>query len=234
MHKSTTGGRHAPRRRNSLSQQVRTARRRKPSSTRWLQRQLNDPFVAQAQAEGYRSRAAYKLAEIADRFQLLQAGDHVLDLGCAPGGWCQVAVRRGAGRVVGVDLQSVEPIRGVQLLQGDFSQPPVRAQMIAALDGLADCVLSDLAAPATGHRATDRLRVATLAEDAAAVAMTVLKPDGAFVAKVLRAGVPDQLRKSLTKHFRSVRHFKPRASRSDSDEIYVVALAYRGSEEQNA
>ena len=202
------------------------AKRRKSSSVRWLQRQLNDPYVAAAKREGYRSRAAFKLLEIQNRIHVLEPNFRVIDLGCAPGGWCQVSVRCNCSRVIGVDLNEVIPIPGATIIRGDFRDLEVRRDISAQLGGLANCVLSDMAAPATGHRATDRLRVQELAEEAAQFACSVLENGGNFVAKVLRAGVPDSLRIDLIRKFRRVRHFKPAASRSDSDEIYLVALEY--------
>ncbi len=212
----------------NLREPLRTARGRKLSSTRWLQRQHNDPFVQRAQREGFRSRAAYKLLEIEERFRLFDGRGRVLDLGAAPGGWCQAALRSGCATVVGVDLLPMEPVPGATLLTGDVLDRATLEAACRALGGAPDAVLSDMAAPATGHRTTDRLRVAALAEQAAAVARDLLAPDGNFVAKVMRSGTPDLLLADLRRCFRRVRHFKPEASRPESDEIYIVATGYRG------
>jgi len=213
-----------------LTVRVRRSRRRKPSSTEWLNRQLNDPYVAEAKRLGYRSRAAFKLIQLDDRFHLLRPGARVLDLGCAPGGWAQVAVARvgRAGIVVGVDLSPTEPTPGATLLQGDFRDPETEAAVRAALGGGADLVLSDMAAPATGHAATDHLRIVALAEDAFVFAESVLQPGGGFVAKVLQGGAAGPLLASLKGAFAEVRHAKPAASRAESAETYVVAKGWRG------
>ncbi len=217
-----------------LAVRVRRARRRKPSSTEWLARQLNDPFVAEAHRLGYRSRAAFKLIQLDERFHLLAPGRRVVDLGCAPGGWTQVAVQRvgppGAipGAVVGIDLNPTDPIPGATLLQGDFINLATNAQIRAALGGPADLVLSDMAEPATGHAATDHLRIVRLAEDAFAFAETVLRPGGAFVAKVFQGGAAGDLLAALKQAFAEVRHAKPPASRAKSAETYVVAKGFRG------
>lgn len=216
-----------------LAVRVRSARRRKPSSTEWLARQLNDPFVAEAKRRGYRSRAAFKLLQLDERFHLLLPGRHVVDLGCAPGGWSQIAAQRvGAqGRVVGIDLNPTDPIEGATLLTGDFRDPSSAARIRGALGGPADLVLSDMAAPATGHAATDHLRIVALAEDAFAFAATILKPGGAFVAKVFQGGAEGALLAALKRAFAELRHAKPRASRSESAETYVVAKGFRGDTE---
>ena len=219
-----------------LAQRVRTARGRKLSSTLWLERQLNDPFVQAARREGYRSRAAYKLTGIDDRERFLRPGARVVDLGAAPGGWAQVAVARvnalgragkPQGRVIGVDLQPVEPIPGAELLQLDFLEQGAEDAVSQALGGPADVVLSDMAAPASGHRKTDHIRVMALAEAAAAFAMDVLAPGGAFAAKVLQGGTEGTLLARLKQRFARVVHLKPPASRADSAEIYVVATGFR-------
>ena len=214
-----------------LAVRVRRSRRRKASSTEWLTRQLNDPYVAEAQRLGYRSRAAFKLLQLDDRFHLLAPGRRVLDLGCAPGGWSQVAVERGGGTttVVGVDLNDTDPVPGAMILRGDFRDEATAARLRAALGGPADLVLSDMAAPATGHAATDHLRIVALAEDAFAFAATVLKPGGAFVAKVFQGGAEGELLAALKKGFAEVRHAKPAASRAESAETYVVAKGFRGA-----
>lgn len=222
----------------SLRVRVKTAKGRKLSSTLWLERQLNDPYVVRARTEGYRSRAAFKLIEIDDRFGLLKPGGRVVDLGAAPGGWIQVAVARvnalGArkakpvGRVIGVDLQEMEPIAGSELLLLDFLEPGADAAVRAALGGAADVVLSDMAAPASGHPQTDHLRITALVEAAAEFAMDVLEPGGSFVAKVLAGGADAALVKQLHRAFAKVQHVKPPASRKDSSEKYLVASGFRG------
>lgn len=213
-----------------LTVRVRHARRRKASSTEWLTRQLNDPYVAEARRQGYRSRAAFKLQQLDQRFRLLALGQRVVDLGCAPGGWSQVAAEKVglSGVVVGIDLQETDSLPGVIVLHGDFRDAATQAQIRAALGGPADLVLSDMAAPATGHAATDHLRVVALAEDAFALARTLLKPGGAFVAKVFQGGAAGDLLAALKKSFAEVRHAKPAASRAESAETYVVAKGFRG------
>ncbi|HKF59901.1 MAG TPA: RlmE family RNA methyltransferase [Dongiaceae bacterium] len=217
----------------SLTQRLRTAGRRRPSSIRWLERQINDPYVAEAQRRGYRSRAAFKLQQLDDRFHILGPGKRVIDLGAAPGGWTRVAVERclpeggRQGRVVGIDLTPMQPISGAELLEGDFLAPEAPARLKEALGGPADVVLSDMAAPATGHARTDHLKIMALAEAAHAFAVEVLKPGGAFIAKVLQGGATQELLKALKRDFAEVRHVKPLASRADSAEIYVVALRFR-------
>lgn len=218
----------------ALKQRVRSTRKRTVSSKRWLERQLNDPFVAQAKRDGYRSRAAYKLLELDERCALLRRGQRVIDLGAAPGGWAQVAARKvgsaeGAGRVVGIDLLPIEPIPGVDLLQLDFLAPEAPELLIERLGGPADVVMSDMAANATGHKKTDHLRIVGLAEAAVAFARSVLAPGGAFVAKVLQGGTEGELLADLKRDFALVRHVKPAASRSDSSELYVLATGFRGS-----
>ncbi|MGE5269767.1 MAG: RlmE family RNA methyltransferase, partial [Thiohalocapsa sp.] len=199
-------------------------------STEWLERQLNDPYVAEAKRLGYRSRAAFKLVQLDDRFHLLGAGKRVVDLGCAPGGWTQVAAARVGpqGRVVGVDLNPADPVPGATVLQGDFTEPDMAERIRAALGGPADLVLSDMAAPATGHAATDHLRIVALTEAAFAFAATLLKPGGAFVAKVFQGGAEGELLARLKTAFAEVRHAKPAASRAESAETYVVAKGFRG------
>ena len=220
-----------------LRVRVKTAKGRKLSSTRWLDRQLNDPYVVQAKRDGYRGRAAYKLAEIDDRFRFLVPGARVVDLGCAPGGWCQVAVKRvnalaeksgkARGRVIGVDLQAVEPIAGAEIIRQDFLEEGADDRVKALLDGEADVVLSDMAAAATGHRPTDHMRIMALAEAAAHFAFDVLTEGGSFAAKVLHGGTERDLLTLLKRHFAKVSHFKPPASRADSAEMYVVATGFR-------
>jgi len=212
---------------------VRTARRRKPASTEWLKRQLNDPYVAEARRVGWRSRAAFKLIQLDDRFHLLRPGFRVVDLGCAPGGWTQVAVERvgaaaGRGAVIGIDLSETAPLSGAVLLRGDFRTVETAAAVVAALGGMADAVLSDMAAPATGHAATDHLRIVALAEEAFAFAREVLRPGGALVAKVFQGGTEAGLLAAVKRDFAEVRHAKPPASRAESAETYVVAKGFRG------
>lgn len=212
-----------------LKQRVKTARGRKTSSQRWLQRQLNDPYVAAAQAQGYRSRAAWKLVELDDRFRLLRPGQRILDLGAAPGGWTQVAVERtGArARILAVDLLEMEPVAGAEVLQADLREAGAAQRIREALSGPADLVLSDMAPSTTGHRQTDHLRIIALCEAALQLACAVLAPGGAFVCKVLQGGTEDVLLLTMKRRFRSVRHAKPPASRSDSAETYVVAQGFR-------
>jgi 23S rRNA (uridine2552-2'-O)-methyltransferase len=201
----------------------------KASSSRWLERQLNDPYVAQAKSKGYRSRAAFKLLELDDKFHFLRPGARVLDLGAAPGGWSQVArARIGAkGSVVGVDVLDMEPIAGVQLMKLDMTSAEAPSAIRAALSGPADVVVSDMAAPTTGHRATDHLRTTVLFEAALDLAEEILKPGGAFVGKVFQGGAAPELLARLKKSFREVRHVKPPASRAESVELYLVALGFR-------
>ena len=215
-----------------LRQRVSTARRRRASSTRWLERQLNDPYVAGAKSRGWRSRAAYKLLQLDDRFRLLKPGARVVDLGAAPGGWSQVAAQRAAGGpVVAVDLLDIADIPGVRILKGDATDVTVLKRIRAELGGPADLVLSDMAAAATGHRGTDHLRTMALAEAAWRAARALLAPGGGFVAKVLRGGADDGLLARLKRDFRRVVHAKPEASRQESREIYVVATGFRGDSE---
>jgi len=213
---------------------VKTARGRKSSSTRWLQRQLNDPYVQEANRKGLRSRAAFKLIELDDRFQFLKPGQKVVDLGCAPGGWTQVAAERinaeknPDGHVVGIDLQEVEEIPGATMLVGDFMENDAPEKLKEIIGGSADVVLSDMAAAASGHPQTDHLRITALVELAAYFAIEVLKPNGWFVAKVLAGGTETALLNEIKKSFITVRHAKPPASRKDSSETYLVASGFRG------
>ncbi len=210
-----------------LGVNVKTARQRTHSSTLWLHRQLNDPFVARAKAEGYRSRAAYKLQEINDKFGLIAHGSRVVDLGCAPGGWLQIAVKAGAEHVVGIDYLAMPAVPGATVLELDFLDDAAPDRLKAALGGAADVVLSDMAAPTTGHRATDHLRIIALADAALDFAIDVLAPGGAFVCKVFQGGAEGELLTRLKRYFVSVKHAKPRASRVDSAEMYVVATGFR-------
>ncbi len=208
---------------------VRTARGRTASSTRWLERQLNDPYVRQAKAEGYRSRAAYKLLELDERFGLLKGVKRVVDLGIAPGGWSQVVRKRVPNAaVVGIDLLETEPLEGVTILQMDFMADAAPGLLEAALDGPPDLVLSDMAANTVGHKQTDHLRTMGLVEAAAHFAIQVLDSGGAFVAKVLAGGTDAELLALLKQHFRTVKHAKPPASRKGSSEWYVVAQGFKG------
>lgn len=211
-----------------LGVRLRKAAGRSPASQRWLARQLNDPYVAAARAQGWRSRAAFKLIELDERFHLLHPGQRVLDLGAAPGGWSQVAVKRGAAVVVGVDLLPIEPLGGATFLQADITDPALPARLTALLGGPADLVLSDMAPNTTGHAATDHLRIVALAELALAVAVDMLAPGGAFVAKVFQGGAERAMLAEMKQLFTTVRHAKPPASRKESSELYVVATGFRG------
>lgn len=218
----------------SLKQRVKTAKKRTVSQTRWLERQLNDPYVARAKREGYRSRAAFKILEIDDKFKLFKPGGRVVDLGAAPGGWAQVAAKRvqseeGRGKVVGIDLLPIDPIPGVVFEQMDFNDEDAPERLKAMLGGPADVVMSDMAANTTGHKKTDHLRIIGLAELAVAFAREVLAPNGAFVAKVFQGGLETALLNDLKRDFTTVRHVKPAASRADSSELYVLATGFRGS-----
>ena len=208
---------------------IRTARGRKQSSTRWLERQLNDPYVRRAKAENYRSRAAYKLLELDERFGLLKGAKAVVDLGIAPGGWSQVVRRRvPQGRVVGIDLLPTDPIEGVAILQMDFMDEAAPDRLRAALGSEADLVLSDMAANTVGHQQTDHLRTMALVEAGLLFATEVLRPGGAYVAKVLAGGADSQLVAEMKRHFVTVKHAKPPASRKDSSEWYVIAQGFKG------
>jgi 23S rRNA (uridine2552-2'-O)-methyltransferase len=217
-----------------LHVRLKTARRHTASSQRWLQRQLNDPYVAAAKREGFRSRAAYKLAEIDDKHHILKAGRRVVDLGAAPGGWSQIAAERtqaasGKGQVVAIDVTAVDPLPGVDFVRLDFTADGAEDRLKALLrDRRADVVLSDMAAPTTGHTGTDHIRIMALAEAAAHFACNVLAPGGAFVSKVLQGGTERELLDLLKRSFATVRHVKPPASRADSAELYVLATGFRG------
>lgn len=209
---------------------IRTAKGRKIASTRWLERQLNDPYVKRAKAENYRSRAAYKLLELDERFELLKGSRTVVDLGIAPGGWSQVVRRKAPGaRVVGIDLLPTDPIEGVAILQMDFMDGAAPNLLKDALGGPADLVLSDMAANTVGHQQTDHLRTMALVEAGLEFACEVLKPGGAYVAKVLAGGADNQLVAELKRSFAAVKHAKPPASRKDSSEWYVIAQGFKGS-----
>jgi 23S rRNA (uridine2552-2'-O)-methyltransferase len=226
-----------------LRVRVKTAKGRKLSSTLWLERQLNDPYVQRAKKEGFRGRAAYKILELDDKYGFLKPGARVVDLGCAPGGWCQVAVSRvnalgdqrgkPQGKVLGVDLQEVEPIAGAEIHQLDFLAEGADAQVKEWLGGPADVVMSDMAASASGHKGTDHLRIIALCEAAAAFAFDVLEEGGTFVAKVLAGGAEIGLQNLLKKNFQKVANVKPPASRSDSSEKFVVAMGFKGRAPEN-
>ena len=213
----------------SLGVRLRTANKRSIASQKWLERQLNDPYVAAAQAQGCRSRAAFKLIEMDDKYTLLKRGARVVDLGAAPGGWSQVAVQRGATQVVGLDLLPVEAVPGAVFVEGDFNDPDMPARLRALMGGAADLVLSDMAPNTTGHGATDHIRIVALAELAFDFAQQVLAPGGAFVAKVFQGGSEQQLLAPMKRVFALVRHAKPPASRKGSSELYVVATGFRGA-----
>jgi 23S rRNA (uridine2552-2'-O)-methyltransferase len=218
-----------------LSSRLKSRKERSLSSRRWLERQINDPYVSRARREGYRSRAAYKLIEIDDKYRLLRKGARVVDLGAAPGGWSQVAAERSgaaakSGHVVAIDRQAMSPIPGVDFLQLDFLDERAPEALHAVLAGKADVVLSDMASNATGHRKTDHLRIMALAEAAADFAREVLAPGGAFLCKVLQGGTEATLLAKLKRDFVAVKHVKPSASRSDSSELYLLATGFRGGD----
>jgi 23S rRNA (uridine2552-2'-O)-methyltransferase len=214
---------------------VKTAGKRTAAQARWLERQLNDPYVARAKREGWRSRAAFKLLEIDEKYHILRPGLRVVDLGAAPGGWAQVAAKKvksleGQGKVVGIDLLEIEPIPGVEFQVMDFLDEAAPEALKAMLGGPADVVLSDMAANATGHKKTDHLKIMALAELAADFAREVLAPGGTYLAKVLQGGTEGTLLADLKRDFAVVRHVKPAASRSDSAELYVLATGFRGGD----
>ena len=206
---------------------LRHARKHSTASQAWLRRQLNDPYVAAARAQGWRSRAAFKLIELDEKFGLLRPGLRVLDLGAAPGGWSQVAARNNAGHIIGLDLLAIDTIPGATMLQGDFTDPAMPARLTAALGGPADLVLSDMAPNTTGHAATDHIRIIVLAELALDLALQILAPGGAFVAKVFQGGSEKQMLVPLKQAFASVKHAKPPSSRKESSELYVVAQGFK-------
>jgi len=212
-----------------LSVSLKTATGRTTASQKWLARQLNDPYVRAAKEQGWRSRAAFKLLELDDRYHLIGKGCRVVDLGAAPGGWAQVAVKRGAARVVGVDLLPMDPVSGATILVGDFMDDTMPDQLSALLGGPADLVLSDMAPNTTGHNATDHLRIMGLADLALHFAVQVLTPGGAFVAKVFQGGSEKTMLAQMKRHFAVVRHAKPPASRKGSSELYVVATGFKGA-----
>lgn len=236
--KTPTGNNTSGRGQRDLRVKVKTAKGRKLSSTLWLERQLNDPYVQRAKREGYRGRAAFKIMELDDKYGFLKPGARVVDLGCAPGGWCQVAVprinalgdnpKKPQGRIIGIDLQEVEPIAGVELHQLDFLSDEADDLVKGWLGGRADVVMSDMAAAASGHKNTDHLRIIALIEAALAFAFDVLEDGGTFVAKVLAGGAENEMQAVLKRNFTKVANVKPPASRSDSSEKFVVAMGYRG------
>ncbi len=232
--KSSGGKSRGPR---DLKVRVKRARKFSHSSQLWLNRQLNDPYVKRAREAGYRSRAAFKLVEMDDRLKFLKSGQRLVDLGCAPGGWCQVAAERiglkqGTGRIIGIDLLPVDPIPGVEILQLDFMDDSAPDRLKALLGGPADGVLSDMAANTTGHKKTDHLRIIGLAEAALAFAREVLTPGGFFLAKLFQGGDTAQLLSEMKRDFALVRNLKPPASRADSSELYVIATGFRGAKPQ--
>lgn len=213
-----------------VTKRVKTARGRKLSSTRWLQRQINDPYVQAAKVEGYRSRAAFKIVQLDDRFKLFSRGQRIVDLGAAPGGWCQVARKRigDRGSVLAVDILEMEPMAGVECMQLDFTEPDADRIVMDALGGPADLVVCDMAAPATGHRPTDHIRIVAMAELAHDFARQVLTPGGGFVVKLLQGGGESDFLLQVKRDFKQVRFAKPDASRKDSAESYLVAQGFRG------
>ncbi len=220
-----------------LAERVKTARGRKISSTRWLQRQLNDPYVKMAKAEGYRGRAAYKIREIDDRFQFLTQGKSVVDLGAAPGGWSQIAAQRvnsngqnpkkKIGKVIALDLQAIDPLDGVEIIEMDFLEDGAEDAIKELLGGSADIVLSDMAPFTTGHKATDHLRIMTLVEAAAHFAIEILSEDGVFVAKVFEGGATGEIMTTLKQYFTKTYHMKPPSSRQDSSEKFLIATGFK-------
>lgn len=219
-----------------MTVRLKTAKKRTTSQQRWLERQLNDPYVARARREGWRSRAAFKLIEIDDKLKLLKPGQRIVDLGAAPGGWLQVAAKRiglekGQGKIVGIDLLAIDPVPGVEFIQGDFTADDAPDQLKALLGGEADVVLSDMAANAMGHKQTDHIKIIYLAELAIHFAREVLAPGGHFLCKVLQGGTEGQLLVDLKRDFTTVKHIKPQASRADSSELYVLAMGFRGRQQ---
>jgi len=217
-----------------LTVRLKDKKKRTVSQKRWLERQLNDPYVARAKREGMRSRAAYKLIEVDDKYRLLKPGGRVVDLGAAPGGWSDIAAKRtgaadGKGKVVAIDILEMTPIAGVTFRQLDFLDPTAPEQLHEMLDGGADFVMSDMAANATGHKKTDQLKIMALVEAGAEFAREVLRPGGAFLTKVLQGGTDAALLATLKRDYATVRHVKPQASRADSSELYLLATGFRGA-----
>ena len=225
MVKPPTGGLDGAR---ATPARLKTARGRTPSQQAWLERQINDPFAAEARAKGYRSRAAFKLIELDDKLKLLRKGARVIDLGCAPGGWLQVAKQRGVTQLVGVDLLDVDPISQVEILKMDFTDPACGPALIEALGGRPDVILSDIAPNTVGHKQTDHIRIVGLIEAAVDFAFEVLKPGGAFVAKAFQGGETAEVLKLLKERFAKVQHLKPKASRAESSEVYLAATGFKG------
>lgn len=238
MGKTPTGKNTSGRGQRDLKVKVKSARGRKLSSTRWLQRQLNDPYVKRARAEGYRGRAAFKIMELDDKYRFLVPGARIVDLGAAPGGWCQVAVKRSnilgekggkaVGTILAIDLQEMEPIAGCEIHQLDFMEDDADLKVKEWLGGRADVVMSDMAAASSGHKQTDHNRIIALCEAAAYFAFDVLDEGGTFVAKVLAGGAEGELQQLLKKRFRKVANYKPPSSRQDSSEKFVVAIGFKG------
>lgn len=208
---------------------LKNARKHSPASQRWLSRQLNDPYVQAAKTQGWRSRAAFKLLELDEKYKLIGKNARVVDLGAAPGGWSQVALSKGAAKVVGIDLLPIIPVTGANFIEGDFTAEDMEARLKDMLNGPADLVLSDMAPNTTGHVATDHIRIMALADMALDFATTILTPGGAFVAKLFQGGAEQDMLNKLKKHFRTVRHAKPPASRKDSKEMYIIATGFRQS-----
>lgn len=234
--KPTRGNALSGRGGRSLNQRVKKGRGLKNSSRRWIERQLNDPYVQRAKAEGMRSRAAYKLIEIDDKHQILKKGDRVIDLGAAPGGWCQVAAKRVGStdedmRIAAIDYLEMDPMPGVAILQMDFLDDDAPQKLIDALGGMPDVVVSDMAAPTIGHRQTDHLRTMHLIEVAADFAIRTLKPGGHFLAKTFQGGTEKDLLDLLKRNFKSVIHVKPPSSRAESVELYILAKDFKGRDE---
>ena len=226
--KSPSGAGRKPGTARDKTVRVKTARRRTGSSTRWLERQLNDPYVKEAQRQGYRSRAAFKLIEMDEKLRILKPGQVVVDLGAAPGGWCQVAIAKKAKKVVALDILAMPEIPGVDFIQLDFMDDTAPARLTALTDGPVDVVLSDMAPNTIGHQQTDHLRIMSLVEAAYDFAVQILKPNGTFVAKVFQGGTEGGLLTRMRRDFKTVRHMKPPASRKESAEQYVVATGFRG------
>ncbi len=214
-----------------MTHKVKTARGRKISSKLWIERQINDPYVKEARLKGYRSRAAFKLIELDDKYGLIKPGYRIVDLGCAPGGWLQIAQKRGATDIVGIDLLEVEPVPDVHIIEMDFMDDEAPDKIKSLLGGDPDLVMSDLAANTTGHRNTDHLKTIALVEAAAEFAMETLRPGGNFIAKVFQGGTEGELLTRLKNQFKSVRHAKPKSSRAGSPEIYLIALGFKGRKE---
>lgn len=208
---------------------IKTARGRKTSSTKWLERQLNDPYVMKAKKMGYRSRAAFKMKEMDEKYSILKPGMYVVDLGAAPGGWCQIALEKGCNKIVAIDLLAIDPLPGVTFLEYDFMENDAPDKLRAALGGLADVVMSDMAHNTTGHRDTDHLKIMSLVEAGYLFAKEILKQGGTYVAKTFQGGAESELLSLMKKDFTHIRHVKPPASRPDSSEKYVLATGFRGT-----